>query len=377
MALNPSGQISIGGPTVGQSINLELNLSATANSSLDQANFRNLAGVPAGAISLSNFYGKSNIFQRAWIPRFAPGFNTTYIEIPTLGNQVIFGALSPGRNGGSSSNTSSLTKGFMNGGTGTGPVASPVTSAECLQYTYASAGTATAFGNLTVARSRASSNLNSTTRSITAGGNVQPSPTGTTTIDYFSTASLGNSIFFGNLGATKVDTEGGASSPTRGIVFGGRNSPTSANSGTDAIQYVTIATLGNAISFGVLLGNGRNRSKGAASNTTRALTCCAVPVSDSPTAYQTIQYVTIATTGNAAAFGNLVQGRENGMMASNAVTAIAIGGSVRPNGTPQILNCDYVSIATLGNGTLFGTLLAGGNNNTAGAACSSYGGGLQ
>jgi hypothetical protein len=60
MALNPSGQISIGGPTVGQSINLELGLSATANSSLNQANFRTLAGIPSGAISLSNFWGKSN-----------------------------------------------------------------------------------------------------------------------------------------------------------------------------------------------------------------------------------------------------------------------------------------------------------------------------
>ena len=65
MALNPSGQISIGGPTVGQSINLELGLAQNANSSLNQTNFRTLAGIPSGTISLSNFYGKSNGTQRA------------------------------------------------------------------------------------------------------------------------------------------------------------------------------------------------------------------------------------------------------------------------------------------------------------------------
>ena len=61
MALNPSGVMSIGGTTVGASINLELNLSATANSSIGQANFRELAKVPNGQIRLSDFYGKSNI----------------------------------------------------------------------------------------------------------------------------------------------------------------------------------------------------------------------------------------------------------------------------------------------------------------------------
>ena len=61
MALNPSGVMSIGGTTVGASINLELGLSATANSSIGQTNFRELAKVLTGAISLSDFYGKSNV----------------------------------------------------------------------------------------------------------------------------------------------------------------------------------------------------------------------------------------------------------------------------------------------------------------------------
>lgn len=61
MPLNNSGPISIGGSTTGQSINLELGRSATAQSSLNETALRNLAGVSSGAISLSNFYGKSNV----------------------------------------------------------------------------------------------------------------------------------------------------------------------------------------------------------------------------------------------------------------------------------------------------------------------------
>jgi len=63
MTLATSGEISIGGTTANRSINLELGLSATANSSLNQTNFRSLAGVTGDAtqISMSNFYGKSAI----------------------------------------------------------------------------------------------------------------------------------------------------------------------------------------------------------------------------------------------------------------------------------------------------------------------------
>jgi hypothetical protein len=61
MALNSSGPLSFGGSTVGQSINLELGVSATALASIDSAPFRNLAGVASGQISVASFYGKSSV----------------------------------------------------------------------------------------------------------------------------------------------------------------------------------------------------------------------------------------------------------------------------------------------------------------------------
>jgi hypothetical protein len=61
MALNASGPISLAGSTTGQSIAVELGLSATGTISLNDAAVRTLAGVPSGAIIMpTNFYGKAN-----------------------------------------------------------------------------------------------------------------------------------------------------------------------------------------------------------------------------------------------------------------------------------------------------------------------------
>ena len=54
MALQSSGAISF------NNINVELGVSGTTSASLNQSSYRTLAGVASGAISMSNFYGKSN-----------------------------------------------------------------------------------------------------------------------------------------------------------------------------------------------------------------------------------------------------------------------------------------------------------------------------
>lgn len=56
MALPSSGTIAI------SQISVELGRASTATTSLGETASRNLAGVPSGAISMSNFYGKSNTF---------------------------------------------------------------------------------------------------------------------------------------------------------------------------------------------------------------------------------------------------------------------------------------------------------------------------
>jgi hypothetical protein len=65
MALVTTGEISIGGNATSggrnRSINIELGRAAGATSSLGETALRTLAGVSSGAISMNNFYDKSNI----------------------------------------------------------------------------------------------------------------------------------------------------------------------------------------------------------------------------------------------------------------------------------------------------------------------------
>lgn len=80
MALNATGAISLAGTTTGQSIALELGLSGTAQITMNCTAVRTLAGVASGAITLSNFYGKSNG------PSVAVFYG--YVVSPTTSNQV-------------------------------------------------------------------------------------------------------------------------------------------------------------------------------------------------------------------------------------------------------------------------------------------------
>jgi len=80
MALPSSGAISF------NDINVELGVSGTTQASLNQASYRTLAGVPSGAISLSDFYGKANQFA------FTISSNQTNANLRTL-------ALNAGWNG--------------------------------------------------------------------------------------------------------------------------------------------------------------------------------------------------------------------------------------------------------------------------------------
>lgn len=92
MALNPSGPLSLGGSTVGQSINLELGNSATALASINSTQFRTLAGVPSGTISISNFYGKSNTVGR-YVLFAGAGYAATYgyntIQVDSSSNTYV------------------------------------------------------------------------------------------------------------------------------------------------------------------------------------------------------------------------------------------------------------------------------------------------
>ena len=155
------------------------------------------------------------------------------------------------------------------------------------------------------------------------------------------------------------DLNGGS----RGL-FGGGYTPTAINS----INYITIETAGNAIDFGDLTYTDSNVCSSGASRT-RAMWFGGG--TEPNLENDNINYVTIASTGNAADFGNLTVARRGSSTVSNTTREVCCGGT-----TPTIQDTmDYVTIATTGNAVDFGdiTIRAGQCTSTMPAASPTRG----
>ena len=110
---------------------------------------------------------------------------------------------------------------------------------------------------------------------------------------------------------------------------------------SNVIDFVTIATAGNATDFGDLTV--ARHSLAGCSSTTRGLFGAASNV---------IDFVTIATAGNAADFGDLTVARQYLAACSSTTRGLFGGGN-----TGAVSNViDFVTIATTGNATDFGDL---------------------
>ena len=222
-----------------------------------------------------------------------------YVTISTLGNTTNFGTLSTVRqwNSGVSNNTRGV---FMAGFDNSGDT-------NVMEYvTIATTGNATDFGDVTVARyGGANGNINSTTRGLLAGG--QNSSGSQNVIDYITTATTGNAIDFGDLLSNRAYASG-TSSATRGVIAGGRDfgaGLTQDGVNTNVIQYVTIASTGNATDFGDL-NQASRRFAGCSNSTTGVFGGGKFYNGSDDVLVFDLQSITIASTGNASDFGDLI-----------------------------------------------------------------------
>ena len=137
------------------------------------------------------------------------------------------------------------------------------------------------------------------------------------------------------------------SSSTRGVNASGRN-PGEINS----ISYLTIASTGNALDFGDLIYT--SSEPGGCSNGTRGI----IAGGGVPNYSNNINYITIATTGNGADFGDMIgTTRMSPSGCSNSVRGVLMGGGLSPDET-YTNEIQYLEIATLGNTLDFGDLTA-------------------
>jgi hypothetical protein len=204
-------------------------------------------------------------------------------------------------------------------------------------------GNGTDFGDL-IASDRFLAGYGSTTRGIIAGGQT------TNRIQYITIATTGNATDFGDMSYTIATTnDSGCSSPTRGITGGGLSGGVYLNN----MDYVTIATTGNGTDFGDLTSARYGVS--ALASSTRGVWC-----GGQPSGFTNIMdYVTIATTGNATDFGDLLQVRRSSAALSSSTRGV-IGGSYTPPGSaPKYQNLDYITIASTGNAADFGDATVG------------------
>ena len=131
------------------------------------------------------------------------------------------------------------------------------------------------------------------------------------------------------------------------------------------VEFVTIATTGNAQDFGDL--NTATANGGALSSNTRAV----YAGGEAPSYTNTIEFFTIATAGNATDFGDLITARSSIYGAtSNNVRGVIVGGYASPGS--NVNSIEHVTIATTGNAEDFGDLVFRTRGTT--ATSDSHGG---
>ena len=215
---------------------------------------------------------------------------------------------------------------------------------EILYITISTLGNSQVFGDL-VSDRYATAGLGSRIRGVFAGGYNGGQ---TNTIEFVPFSSLGNTTDFGDMTYAARDM-GGCSNATRGLFYGGIATP-SAPAGTDTINYITIASTGNGVDYGNLYA-GIEAADGCASPTRGIISGGSNPSS----AYNTISYVTISTTGDTTDFGDMTEQRWAFGSGSNSTRGIFSGGRT-PAGGAGVDTMDYITIATLGNSIDFGNL---------------------
>ena len=218
-------------------------------------------------------------------------------------------------------------------------------------------------GGATSGFSTTASTQGTGTRAIQAGG-YNPSPLSAVhnVIQYITIETLGNAQDFGDL-PTSAAAPRGVASRTRGLRCGGGAAPT--NSPNNTIEFITIASTGNGTDFGDLITNHKNG--GAAGNQTRGVLAAA----STPSNVNVIEYITIAAEGNSVDFGDIVSAREhlaNGQI-NSAVRGIFAGGYGPAPGYAEFNTIEYVTISTTGNAQDFGDLTQGRHRPA--AMCSS------
>ena len=251
-------------------------------------------------------------------------------------------ASSPELGGGTGSNENALGARAINGGGFLG-----IRTIEFV--TVSTTGDSQDFGDLIAAGAiHGKQGVCTETRMLFSGGYINNA------IEFITVASTGNSTDFGDMTIRRYG-EAGVNDTIRGILGGGASTTPfvpSHGATTNMIEYVTIAQTGNAVDFGDLLVA---KSPGTSvNNTTRGI----FQRSDTPsTPVGVMDTIIMRTLGNATDFGDVLQSSEVGGGVCNATRGILAGGYIH-----NVIQ--FITMATAGNAIDFGDMSYQANNPT-------------
>ena len=161
----------------------------------------------------------------------------------------------------------------------------------------------------------------------------------------FNTDSSQMEIWDGNqwtgILATSPELQTGG---TRGVLGSGRSQGGGSQTNVNNIQFINIATTGDAVDFGDTI-DPNSRGGGTMSSRTRGIIT-------RPSDDATMEFITIASTGNSATFGEDDVARKGAIM-SNQTRGI------NASGNSSVNSISYITIAQLGNAVDFGDITAG------------------
>ena len=276
-----------------------------------------------------------------------------FLNISTLGNSQSFGNLTAARY--LTGRSSSETRGLFGGGD----------SSDVIDYiTMASSGNAQDFGNLTTS-GRCPGGASSSTRALFAGVN------NSNVISYVQISTLGDALDFGDLTNVSGNRTASFSSPTRFVCMSGHSSP---NQGV--IDFLNIASKGNTVKFGNITfageGYGSAKMNRGLSNSTRGLFAGGYQPNSPYPVVSFIDYVTIASEGNATNFGDMTSVRYNNMTTGSQTRGILAGGQGDQPTFTREKTIDSVEYATTGTAVHFGELSVAAGSGSANS--DSHGG---
>jgi len=258
-----------------------------------------------------------------------------FITIPTLGDVTDFGDMVAEEQEGAFA--SNHIRGIYFGG--------DPKDTDIEFVTFSSQGNAADFGDCT-AQAKSGSSCSDRNRGVMILGG------GSNVIDHIQFSTTGNAQDFGD--TSMVQSAGsGVSSSTRGVFAIGSSDANYKN----ILEYITISTTGNSLDFGDLTRMGVHCN--SYSSSTRGVFHSGYQYPASPNFMNIIDFITIATTGNATDFGDASLG---GFGAGGSSPTRGVAGSGyfanaptgESGGYTNII--EFVEIASTGNATNFGDM---------------------